>query len=559
MTAFISFPKKAQSAEKKASLVSENSPQAQKNSNTRLPSSKQQLTYAHGWLGIISSSLLCLIFWFGGLSLFRAEIQAWSEAPTMTSLASNQPSTIIQNSAFEGPFTLFDAIEKVIPAYEFDRSEHLSIALPQPAQPYYQFYIDLMSNDPKKHPMVEIKVDPLTGEVLGGIDHYPLANFFYHLHYSGNMGKTGLYLIGLFALLLGFALFSGIWIQAKKLWQQFFLCRSDRKAARYLDSHRVIGVISLPFAAMFALTGLIFNLVIVYQVTFALVLYNGDSKALLADAGYATHLKAEDSGIKMSMESVPELIQQATEEKGPVEFVRIHAYGDQNAMLELKGRHHDANLASEYRRFYRISNQEVLFDGGVRENQLQTGLNTLERLHFGDFGGLGLKVIYFLLSVAVVAMVVMGNLLWVEKRKKQAADHSVALWFIPKMTMGVCLGLLGATFASMLYVRLISLEVGFSGDTLPVIFIVSVTTWMIAGFILDAIRPLIKYSLLTFSLLIGATVLMGVVQYPSDWLLLPYTTSKAILTIDVGLVLLLGVFLLIAFHKSLNASPKNVA
>lgn len=515
--------------------------------STRIPSIKQQITYAHGWIGIIASSILCLIFWFGGLSLFRAEIQAWSEAPDFMAMSRKETEHSAVSPVSEPPLTLVDVIDEVIPLYDFDQNEHLSIVLPQPSQPYYQFYIDLIAKDQSAHPTAEVNVHPNTGNVLGDVDQYPVANFFYRLHYSGNMGTAGLYTIGFFALLLGFALFSGVWIQAKKLWQQFFLYRNNKKATGYLDAHRVIGVISLPYAAMFALTGLVFNLVIVYQATFALILYKGDSKALLADAGYATHLAMEISGIKSSMEPIPSLIEQTNQEKGPVYFARIHAYGDQNAMLELKGEHRDAHLGGRYDIYYRISTGEVLFDGGSEANHLRAGLNVLEDLHFGNFGGLGLKIIYFLLALAMVSTTILGNLLWVEKRKKKVVDHSKALWLIPKITIGTCLGLIGSTFVCLFYVRVMPFSSVATGDILPLIFVVSLLVWLVLGFVVDQSKSLIKHSLLLTAALSILTVLLGCLQYPSDWMLLSYSSSKAILTVDVGLLLLSAIFVMAVF------------
>lgn len=40
------------------------------------------LTESHGWIGIIISGLLFLIFLAGSISLFRYEIYQWSVAPT---------------------------------------------------------------------------------------------------------------------------------------------------------------------------------------------------------------------------------------------------------------------------------------------------------------------------------------------------------------------------------------------------------------------------------------------------------------------------------------------
>ena len=85
----------------------------------------KNLIDSHGWLGVIFSVVLFLVFWTGAISLFRAEIQQWAETPHYQ----------VDTSAEDLP--LMEVIDKTVRQYPFDREKRLTVVLPNETRNYH--------------------------------------------------------------------------------------------------------------------------------------------------------------------------------------------------------------------------------------------------------------------------------------------------------------------------------------------------------------------------------------------------------------------------------------
>ena len=87
--------------------------------------------------------------------------------------------------------------------------------------------------------------------------------------------------MGIVSLLYGMALLSGLVIHLPKLFGDLFALRPGRNLKQlWQDAHNVIGVLSLPFHLMFAVTGALLCLVFVQMALLNPLIYDG--KALQA-------------------------------------------------------------------------------------------------------------------------------------------------------------------------------------------------------------------------------------------------------------------------------------
>ena len=70
--------------------------------------------------------------------------------------------------------------------------------------------------------------------------------------------------------------------------------------------------------------------------------------------------------------------------------------------------------------FKRVSDGKILsvFDHD-NSNVARRGLAIAGSLHFANFAGIDLRILYFVIGLAVSGMIIAGNLLWVNKRVKQ--------------------------------------------------------------------------------------------------------------------------------------------
>ncbi len=404
----------------------------------------QRNTEAHGWLGLIISALLFVVFFTGSISFFRHDIEMWS-------LLGHYHAEAYTPENYVSPSEAFDA---ALAGRAIDPDEPQIIYPPTDEEPFYRAYVYL-DETVAGHETDYLIIEPTTGEVLGDADDFFLADFMYILHYSLNLPYGG-YLIGFVTLFFLFTIFSGVLIHAKDMVKGFFRYRSDgRKRSQLLDFHNIVGVISLPYALMFAVTGLIFNLVIIYQIAFAVILYQGNTEALLEDAGI---VEAHNEWQNQPWLNPPidRLYEAEVEKWGTVpNLVRVNHWGDASATMEMYGPMEEG-LNSTWGVSYNLADGSTNFEQpGQDPNAVTQGIGVVTALHFGNFAGLDLRILYFLLGVGVCALIVTGNLLWVGQREKALSSAKVA--FIGRFTLACSAGLAVATGVAFLAERLLPL------------------------------------------------------------------------------------------------------
>jgi hypothetical protein len=76
------------------------------------------------------------------------------------------------------------------------------------------------------------------------------------------------------------------------------------------------------------------------------------------------------------------------------------------------------------------------------DGALNEAVQSMEMIHFATFGGTALRVLFFLLAVASCAVILTGNLTWLEVRRMQ--DRAVVT-VLSRLTAGVATGFLPAT------------------------------------------------------------------------------------------------------------------
>lgn len=404
----------------------------------------KRITHAHSWLGLIISGLLFVVFFCGSIALYRAEIDEWAVQPHIA-LAQGEQKSVSEILAI--------AIE----GEAFDAKEHLTLLLPTSQTPYYRAYIDVF-HEPGEEDHAATFIDPVSGEKLIQGDQFFLASFIYKLHYDLNF-SFGSYIIGFVTLFFFFALISGIFIHAKKLITNFFKYRTEQgKRSKLLDMHNVIGVMSLPFTLMYAISGLIFNLVIIYQIAFALVLYKGDQQALLDDAGYiAIAPKWQDKPWK-TPEIDAKFLEISNRENYQPTFLRMYNYGDKSAVMHVGGKM-DEQIGGRFDVAVALDTlEETMINDPINSNMVRKGLQVVANLHFGNYAGFDLRLLYFVLGIAVCVLIIAGNLLWIEKYNAQREKSVKVVRFTRQYTLISTLGVVFATFAGFLLERTLPVE-----------------------------------------------------------------------------------------------------
>lgn len=293
---------------------------------------------------------------------------------------------------------------------------------------------------------------------------------------------------------------------------------------------------SLPYTLMYALTELIFNLSIIYQVAFAVFLYQGDQEALLADAGYVA-VEQELSGIEMPMAGAYALIDEAESRFGsPASFVRFYNYGDENAVLEIRADDGE-QFADRTELYYALKDGTPIAGmNAQQDNAVRGGLDVVAALHFGSFAGLDLRILYFVLGMGVAGMIVAGNLLWIDKRRKQRDVGPGTIRFFNCLTVGACCGTVVATAAIFLAERIMPLGLADRGDWIGRIFLIVLALFVTAASVLRDKRKLLRVGLLASAAVMAATVAADWWMHGGQMRALWSQGYRAIIGVEIGLL-----------------------
>ena len=426
----------------------------------------------------------------------------------------------------------------------YDAKEHITIVLPSADSHYFKAYVDIKDRPMEPH-YDELTIDPVTGDIVSEGSKFELADFIYRLHYNLNI-PAGKYVLGFVTLFFLFALISGIFIHARKFIANFFQYRGDKhKRSQLLDMHNVVGVISLPFTIMYAISGLIFNLVIIYQIAFALTVYQGDGEALLRDAGFKTIAPTWENTPRSTL-NIDQLIDKVTGEYGIApRMLTLYNYGDKSSVIQLRSQD-TSELTAAYNIAYSLTDGSVVMKSDSQHpNTLTIGTGVLRKLHYGNYAALDLRFIYFVLGLAVCGLIITGNFLWLEKREKQRQFSQRTLTIARYITMVGSAGIMVAISTAFLTERLMPINWKDRADLLAGVF------WITLGasalvYALPKVsqhyRTALAKSLHLCAGLLGLTVIVSIVTLQQSLLSLVKAQSYTVLAVDLSLVIITLLF-----------------
>jgi len=282
-----------------------------------------------------------------------------------------------------------------------------------------------LGDHPNDEKYKSIAVDARTAKFIAEppIEGGGFMSLMFHLHVDLFAGMWGMLFLGCMGFLLLVAIVSGVVLYApfmRKL--DFGTVRRGRTARlKWLDMHNMLGIVTLVWALMVGTTGVINTLsdvlLKVWQVTEIAEMtrpYQGQPapKQLASMQTAIARAEAAEPGMKVGFVAFP-----------GTPFASPHHYGVYM--------HGDQALTS---RLYK----PVLVDARTAEitdrRKLPWYLTALlisQPLHFGDYGGAGLKLLWALLDLATIVVLGSGLYLWVKRGRaakaaaKQAASGNV--------------------------------------------------------------------------------------------------------------------------------------
>jgi len=259
-------------------------------------------------------------------------------------------------------------------------------------------------------------MDERTGEILAAEPaHVDFMYIMYYLHVEMLAGIPGKLFLGLMGILFLVALVSGVVLYAPIMKRfNFGMIRSEKSnRLRWLDMHNMLGIVTLAWVAVVGLTGVINTLAdpaidLWRQGQLAEMVENyKDLPPLEGELSSVDHAVAEAKKAAPDME---------------VSFI---AYPG----TLFSSQHHYAVFMIGTSPLTSRIIKPALIDAKTGEltdmRDLPWYLNLIyvsQPFHFGDYGGIPLKILWALFDIATIIVLISGLYLWFARRKARSAQ-----------------------------------------------------------------------------------------------------------------------------------------
>lgn len=269
-------------------------------------------------------------------------------------------------------------------------------------------------------------------------DSYDMGEFLYRLHFLAQLNVVpirlgapfGYLLAGVVSFLFLFALITGLMLHWNKIVANFFVFRPWSKwKTVWTDLHTALGIIGFPFQLIFAVTGMVLIVNSFLIVPYTKFLYKGDGKQLFQELEYSDNTKFDYSYLPLKTNfDLNEFVKQ-TEQKwtaGKITSVSIRNFNDANMHVILLGKPDPkVSFSGSGKLVYRVRDNKVLSETTpvASSSYVDKVKSTLYHLHFGDFGGRPLRMMFFVLGLIGCVVIISGILIWLVARDKTSVPN----------------------------------------------------------------------------------------------------------------------------------------
>lgn len=438
------------------------------------------LFHTHTISGIIISVALYVIFFAGSFSFFRDEIVSWERNEPLAQgwrLGEMDFDQVMDTLGKDKPL-----LGSTIAFNQYYDEQRLSATVTPPVD------AEAKEGERRGRRGGFFYLNTQDFKTYDYRSSYSLGEFLYRLHFFAQLnffGRSGYLLAGIIAFFFLFAVITGVIVHWKKIISNFYIFRPNNSLKNlWTDAHTALGILGLPYQFMFALTGvyIIVGLTIMSPAIISYV-YNGDQEKAYDDFGFNPP-KFEAAGKPLATDFSINDFRNMAQQKWP-EFVinraTVFNYGDENMHVLFEGKSaFESKFASLGNVIYKVATGEV-----VQEKNPTKGVSYLDgaravivRLHFGDFGGIAVKLIYFGLGIITCFVIISGVMIWLVARDKKhvsPAKRKFNAWLVWFYLAG-CLSMYPVTALTFLMVKLGLQE--SDADRMGFIFQVYFWSWL---------------------------------------------------------------------------------
>jgi uncharacterized iron-regulated membrane protein len=408
----------------------------------------------HSWVGIVAGVALFISFFCGAFTMYDAALTHWTNPALrrgsgnvglidrLVQKAADTPDargnfSIDLGEAGQGPkATFFTSGAGLSNAPSLAVNEHAEI-------------IGLDGLPPSEHTTLALNAQ---GEVVRQETISYIGFLFNEFHYAiGLPREFGYTFMGFISLLYGLALVTGLIIYLPTIAADIYALRVSAKYVKKMwrDAHNAVGVVSLPFHLMIALTALLLCFGVIGSMGDMMTIFTPSKQPRQAylerfGPGGRTQIKGETGAppAKAAMLPPGEILKIAKAALPRMEprSIGYRNYGTDRAQATVQGRFHDAVITSGWIQISPVSGNIGRIDAPDNRDAGRL-LFGYRELHIGDYGGGLLRAIYFLMGLAGAFLFYSGNLVWIESRRRQAhLDPPKSTRIAAQLTVGACLG-----------------------------------------------------------------------------------------------------------------------
>ena len=356
-----------------------------------------RLFVLHSWAGIVTGLLMFIVCFSGAVVVFKNEIDLWAN-PSLAQLPrSAQPASL-------------DVVLAQLQA-RYPGATVETIALPDAVNPSYFAFVRERGAPASMRTKVALRSD--TGAVVGPVDSQ-LGQYLRMLHVFLFFGPR--WIVGFLGVAMLVLIGTGIVIH-RKILAELFTQRWGRSFRVVMsDLHKSAGIWGLGFHILIAATGAWMGLAPLFEQGYRYVTTSAGSAAgaplqpTRGEGAEAAPMRSLDALYATARQAVPGL---------EARYVSLRRWDTSAAEASFTG-NLTGHLASTARVDIRAATGALKKVNDPRTQGFWTLVDGLmEPLHFGDFGGLALKWVYFLLGMTPAFLSISGTLIWLDARQQR--------------------------------------------------------------------------------------------------------------------------------------------
>ena len=457
---------------------------------------------AHSVIALAISGLLYILAVTGTLSVFNHDLQRW-ERP-----AAPEMNYITPEAAAKAAKTVFESEETP--------TTHLYITFPR-----YDLPRTVVTTDTQAFYITE------AGDVHSK-EEFPWTQFLLDLHYYLHMPHIlGLTIVGALGAMLIALSMSGL-LAHPRIFKDAFTFRRGEDHVAIADLHNRLSVWTLPFHFSNAITGAILGLASILAFAIAGASFDGDTSKVFSPV-FGGEPEANAAAARLSDIAAPiEYMEVNYPDIRPTYFI-LHDPTTVSQHMTIVGHHSDRLIFGEYYNFDANGTYEGTV--GIADGTIgQQVIGSVYNVHFGNWGGLPIKLAYLVFGSALCIIIASGLGIYFRKRRNKGnpAPRLESAWE----------GLVWGT-PTLLAVTLFAASVlGLSGMALVTLFWPGLVAFtLFAGYVAD--RPRAKFY---GQIILGAAILlavMGHIVVYNQSILEPFALTMTLSIASVGMLSIL--------------------